>query len=86
MLAPKNEGIIKDYHIERFERMSKQKNNVFVRALPQEITITETYRYTAEISENDYLSFENASGDIKAKFFYDGQGDHNWSLSELWSG
>ncbi|MCB0171439.1 MAG: hypothetical protein KDJ97_12880 [Anaerolineae bacterium] len=63
--------------------MSKQKNNVFVRALPQEITITETYRYTAEISENDYLSFENASGDIKAKFFYDGQGDHNWSLSEF---
>jgi hypothetical protein len=56
--------------------MSKRTVEAFVRAKPKEISITETYRYTAEISDNDHLSFEGASGDIKVKFFYDGQGFH----------
>jgi hypothetical protein len=53
--------------------MSKKAVDAFVRAKPKEISITETYRYKAEISDNDHLSFKEATGDIKVKFFYDGQ-------------
>lgn len=56
--------------------MSKKVVEAFVRAKPKEISVTETYCYKAEISDNDHLSFEDANGDIKVKFFYDGQGFH----------
>lgn len=59
--------------------MSKKEIEAFVRTVPKEISITEIYCYKAEVSDNDHLSFEEANGDIKVKFSYDGQ-RYQWKI------
>lgn len=47
---------------------------IFVRAKANKISITETYIYQADIRDDTSISFEEAGGEIKVEFLYDGEG------------
>ncbi len=67
--------------------MVANRPNVFVRTTPQKISITETYRYKAEISDYIYMSFTGADSEITVEFLYDGElRDFRWKLRVFWEG
>ena len=65
--------------------MALHTNQAFVRAKPGKISLTETYRYKAEISDYTSMSFTEAGGEIKVEFVYDGElCDFRWKLRVFW--
>ena len=67
--------------------MAKKEAEAFVRAKPSQISITETYRYKAEVSDYASMSFVEADGEIKVEFLYDGgRRDFRWKLRVAWKG
>ncbi len=67
--------------------MMANQPEAFVRAKPRKISITETYRYKAEVSDYIHMPFVEAEGEIKIEFVYDGERrDFRWKLRAFWDG
>jgi hypothetical protein len=67
--------------------MMANQPEAFVRAKPRKISITETYRYKADVSDYIYMPFVGAEGEIKIEFVYDGElRDFRWKLRAFWDG
>lgn len=61
--------------------------DIFVRAIPQKISITETYTYNVQVQKFVDFRFKEASGEIKIEYLYDGaQHDSRWKLRSIFNG
>lgn len=64
--------------------MNDNSCNTFVRARPRKITLIENYFYKAEVQDSLNFQFEEADGEIKVEFVYDGEDrDVRWKLRQI---